>query len=349
MLTDAQKIDLVARYKNGAKISVLAKEFGYKSHQGCWSFLKSRGVEIRNDNYQSNRRYHFDTHIFDQIDTEAKAYWLGFIYADGCHYEKRYSLLVGLACKDEDHLNKLSKFFSLTRPLYKRTDKAGHCHVLLTATDMHMSRSLTLLGVMSAKTFKLTFPTPKQVPDHLIHHFVRGYFDGDGSIWSSARNLGHKPSTCVSLVGTEAFIQRISDISLQVTGSAGSINTRHPQRKHNIRSWALSGNTVVGRLIDWMYRDATVFLDRKEIRAREFRKRETQYRKSIEQLDTTGAVVATYRTAHEAAEKTGFNYFGIQNLCNGSASRYDKKGRFKHKRTSYMGYGWRYASNPYAH
>lgn len=62
---------------------------------------------------------------------------------------------------------------------------------------------LKRLGCTEQKSLNLTFPTKEQVPPHLLHHFIRGYFDGDGSI-SLYNNDYH-----VSIVGTESFIKSL--------------------------------------------------------------------------------------------------------------------------------------------
>ena len=52
--------------------------------------------------------------IFETIDTEEKAYWLGFMYADGYIGASRYSVGINLSLKDIDHLKKFCKYMGLT-------------------------------------------------------------------------------------------------------------------------------------------------------------------------------------------------------------------------------------------
>ena len=52
----------------------------------------------------------FNEHIFDIIDTEEKAYWLGFIYADGCISLKTNAFEISLKYDDINHLNKFNTF-----------------------------------------------------------------------------------------------------------------------------------------------------------------------------------------------------------------------------------------------
>ena len=45
-----------------------------------------------------------------------------------------------------------------------------------------MKQSLINAGILEKKTTTLKFPTNQQVPVNLIWHFIRGYYDGDGSL-----------------------------------------------------------------------------------------------------------------------------------------------------------------------
>ena len=62
---------------------------------------------------------------------------------------------------------------------------------------------LKKLGCVEKKSSILTFPTSQQVPNNLIYHFIRGYFDGDGSICITDKNYH------ISFVGTENFIKEL--------------------------------------------------------------------------------------------------------------------------------------------
>jgi intein/homing endonuclease len=199
-LKNKEKVSiLIKRYKNGEVISKIAKDIG-STYKSCWRILKKNNIKIRID---TNRKYKFSIDIFDKIDSEEKAYWLGFLYADGNNYEKRSTVSLVLALKDKDHILKFMKFLSLNRPLRtgsnlsfpKKSEFASIC-----ATDIHFSKRLAELGMMANKTHKLTFPS--FIDKKLIRHFIRGYFDGDGSVFFTQRKRTHKPSYGASFVST---------------------------------------------------------------------------------------------------------------------------------------------------
>ena len=115
--------------------------------------------------------------IFHIIDTEEKAYWLGFLYADG--YVSKYNQVeVSLTLEDEDHLIKLKNFINTNTEIIKDDHR---CRLLFCSKEL--AKDLANLGCVNNKSLILTFPTEEQVPQELLRHFLRGYVDGDG--WST--------------------------------------------------------------------------------------------------------------------------------------------------------------------
>lgn len=53
------------------------------------------------------KKIHFDEHVFDVIDTEEKAYWLGFLTADGYIYSRDNTFGISLASIDKHHVEKI--------------------------------------------------------------------------------------------------------------------------------------------------------------------------------------------------------------------------------------------------
>ena len=57
----------------------------------------------------SHRKFPVNDRFFEEIDTEEKAYFLGFLFADGCNSPDKNRLEVSLAKQDMDVLERLSK------------------------------------------------------------------------------------------------------------------------------------------------------------------------------------------------------------------------------------------------
>lgn len=119
---------------------------------------------------------------------------------------------------------------------------------------------LTQHGVGGKKTFTLEWP--RHIATHLVHHFTRGYFDGDGSAYHWEN--GHKSQTTFSVTGNHAFISSMQAI---LAKHCDLRSTSLQQRKINtpIFTMLYCGNAQIKRIHDFLYNDATVFMTRKKI------------------------------------------------------------------------------------
>lgn len=102
--------DIIPLYNQGVSLTKIAKLFN-TSRDTLSSRLKKMGIEVIN--IQNSTK--FNENIFDVIDTEEKAYWLGFLYADGYietpnDNKKSYSMELALKLSDVEHLIKFNDF-----------------------------------------------------------------------------------------------------------------------------------------------------------------------------------------------------------------------------------------------
>lgn len=95
------------------------------------------------------------------------------------------------------------------------------------------------------------------MPPELVRHFIRGYFDGDGSV-----TLKTGKSVRVTFVGTKSFLTSLQEI-LQSNLEISSVKLH---RDGNIYIYEKAGNLQTKLIYEWLYRDATVFLERKQKR-----------------------------------------------------------------------------------
>ena len=131
---------------------------------------------------------------FDTIDTEEKAYWLGFLFADGnlsvpSYTTKegkikngRYKISLELKAEDIEHLKKFAKAIDYEKEIktvkcsgYDDTTK--RCRLMF--NNKHMWNTLNNLGCTPRKSLTLQFPN---ISEKLEIPFIRGYFDGDGCL-----------------------------------------------------------------------------------------------------------------------------------------------------------------------
>lgn len=149
-------------------------------------WFRKYGFALRN-NQEKNRKYTCDSDYFECINSESKAYWLGFLYADGCVKDSTKTtkmLTISLAACDANHLEKLRQDINATQPInfYRTTGgyKVDAPYCRLSVQNDKLSRDLIRHGCVEHKTDIIT--PPINMRSDLIRHFIRGYLDGDGSI-----------------------------------------------------------------------------------------------------------------------------------------------------------------------
>ena len=156
---------------------------------------KEEQIKFIEENYPlythhtSNRSIRHD--FFKNISTELQAYLLGFYTADGSIDEKRKTFRIHQSIKDselvylyKDIISPDARLFSVADN-YKTTGRdgkeiTGHGSIGVDISSAILVNDLVELGIGYKKTYSdLTIPN---IPENLIRHFVRGFFDGDGSI-----------------------------------------------------------------------------------------------------------------------------------------------------------------------
>ena len=120
---------------------------------------------------------------FDEIDTQEKAYFLGWIMADGCVSirDGQYSIKIHIAKKDRYLIDEFQKAIGSSYPVSEKVSykRGTRCEsVYISATSRHMVESLERYGITPRKTGKERIPN--NIPNDMKRHFLRGFFDGDG-------------------------------------------------------------------------------------------------------------------------------------------------------------------------
>ena len=204
------------------------------------------------------RQYKLDEAYFDVVDTPQKAYFLGILYADGYNNEAKGSVHLSQNESHKDILDKLKVEIGSTSPytiVSQRTSPFGNQYkvkkqIRLNLYSRHLSNSLSKLGVVSNKTHVLKFP--KELPELLIPHFIRGYFDGDGYV---GINENYYNRAHISITGNDLFIKEVKSIIDIRFSLSGHLNVRHV-KSPNIVTLSYSGTKSCVSILSWLYRDA---------------------------------------------------------------------------------------------
>lgn len=255
--TDQDRISIVNKYVSGDSMDKIAKEYNINK-SSVHSILKTRNIPRRNSS-DSHKKYIINENFFDLIDTPEKSYFLGILFADGYNSPKRNLVRLCLISKDKPLLNKLRNILEYTKPLTKRTfsNPNWSSQYELAITNKHISHQLEKLGCIPNKSSKLNFPT--QISRHLLQHFIRGYYDGDGSL-RFYKNNPNQPR--LSITSTLSFCNKLQNvIETQV-----NINTGLYKHKINDFNYSvqISGRIQVRSFLSWIYEKDTISLQRKK-------------------------------------------------------------------------------------
>lgn len=195
----------------------------------------------------------FDKNMFKKIDSEEKAYWLGFLEADGCIHSGAgdYRIELGLAEKDFHHLEKYRSFIGKNNKISHRD---GTNSYRFNFRDKTVHADLINLGCTPRKSLTLCFPTKEQVSNKFLFPFLRGYFDGDGSFWYENRFGLNILSSKNFLEGLKKRYDNFSDLSLY------PINYDRPDRGQRIQT---GNRQKVNQFLNDIYSNANIYLDRK--------------------------------------------------------------------------------------
>lgn len=254
-------------FMNGMSIAKSSKKVGI-DEKTLSRYLRSKNVDTK----IHSRKYKFNEDYFKEINTEEKAYWLGFIYADGCVNEtiknkgknKVLNLEILLKLEDKYILEKFINYLGITdksiiknKSVKLKGKNYDACKVSICSTKL--CKDLINLGVTPRKSLTLIFPKEEMVCDNLLRHFIRGYFDGDGNIGirntSSFKNLPR-----ISVLGTEKFLNSLKNIyesKLNVT------SVKLYSRKGNEALTYQKTGDDARSILRYMYEGASVYLVRK--------------------------------------------------------------------------------------
>ncbi|HFJ9280746.1 hypothetical protein AT278_04755 [Bacillus cereus] len=221
------------------------------------------------------RKHFFNENYFTNIDTEQKAYWLGFISADGSVAKtsqwNSFRLQINLKHTDREHLELFkqhigaysSKIYEFDNDSSDRGfGKSRLARFVLNSQVLY--NDLYNLNVVINKTDTLSMPF---IREDLIHHYIRGYIDGDGSFsYTPRKEDPNRFRFSFEIVGNsrvllEQFREHFAKYDVKL-----SIYKR--KNGNSFRLMTGSGVTIkkISRLI---YNNASVYLERKFIKAQE--------------------------------------------------------------------------------
>jgi hypothetical protein len=199
ILAEEEISSILNDYYNN-KLTIKQCVFKYNSSKSTIiNLLKKRGYGGRKRESYNNNKYECDESFFEKIDSHEKAYWFGFIAADGNIYNQK--LQIGLNKKDENHLLKFCQRIKYSGPLYNDRSMKK-----LMICRKKIVKDLKNLGLIENKTYSIDGCIFDKIPSAFEKSAILGYIDGDGS-FSVIKKTG---ITRFSIVGNEPFLLYLS-------------------------------------------------------------------------------------------------------------------------------------------
>lgn len=253
---------VIEEYIKGVSIRTISETYQLTRYTVS-SFLEKNNIKTTKGNHY--RQYYHTENYFEIINSEEKAYWLGFMFADGYIVDNsnRYGqdeFGISLSEKDKDHLEKFKKSIEATNPIliYKRNSKTpGEPLARILLTSQKTVNDLIDKGCVKQKS--LILKPPKNIPNELIHHFIRGFFDGDGSIVKAKNKSMRKTDGFLYNINITTTYEMANWIQNIVNMGYVYKEKRHDKTYY----YSLGGHRQVINFYHFLYKDATIWMDRK--------------------------------------------------------------------------------------
>jgi hypothetical protein len=190
---------------------------------------------------QFKKKYHSNERFFCKIDY-ISAYWAGFIAADGTLTFKDNGISIGLNNKDKYHLLKFKEAIQTNSPI-KEVKSNNSARIGLYSKELF--NSLVKRGIKPNKSLSISHVN---IPDKLMPHFIRGVFDGDGSI--SGNDKSHI-QLCIS--GNKPFLEQIQNFLIkEIQISKTKI---YPLTKSKAYRLQYTGSQIF-KILEFIYKDS---------------------------------------------------------------------------------------------
>lgn len=227
--------------------------------------MRKFGLEIKRDRRGNAIKHNVNENIFHIIDTPEKAYWLGYITADGCisddkkrrksGYTYHYHRLTFCISKKDRYILESFRYFISGEDI-KIQDNTVHAfgkeyeQSSMKVSSKTITDDLMKHGIMPRKSGNEK--PPIGLPDYLVRHFIRGEFDGDGSVSISSKNLLR-----ITIVGSKNLMEWIKQ-------QFGYGSIRKDLKSPMLYEFQLYEQSEVLRFYKWLYDGATMYLPRKK-------------------------------------------------------------------------------------
>lgn len=178
-------------------------------HRNGYRFRSRSKEEISKQQSQNSRKYHINQDYFKEWSPNM-AYILGLWFADGCIYRGQM-FDITLHAKDKYILKRIAEELQYEGSLYDYVDRQA---VRINFSCVVIYNDIIALGGKETKSNDIEFPN---VPKEYLPDFIRGYFDGNGSIMNLKGGRINTAFTC----GSKKFLDKLLEILKTEAGVEG--------------------------------------------------------------------------------------------------------------------------------
>lgn len=250
LTTKEQDKGIVKLYEEGLSGSQVAKQVGVPKYL-VKERIRQSGISRK---HTIVYKYSVNEDAFSMINNEVSAYILGFIYADGTVSNDKV-LRVSISEIDKGHLLKINSLLGSNYPIYTVVGKSGYKPgsktVALQINNPKLAKDLIDCGLVVGR--ERFFETQEKIHRDVRHHFIRGYLDGDGCIRGS-----YNPS--VTFVGQVDILAWIRVTFHEELNTNPNLSIPKGRGIHSINYVGINQATLI---CEWLYKDATIWLQRK--------------------------------------------------------------------------------------
>lgn len=204
----------------------------------------------------------YDENYFEKINSEDKAYFLGFIYADGCVVNDtdkyRYQLSLKIHNKDNHILEEFVKYINGEMDIWYHGQRTMSQVVI---SGKKILKDLETKGIIPNKTFTIQYPV---IPENLERHFLRGYFDGDGCIRvNTDRRDNSKRGDLRIVSGSVDILNKINERMNFLFNT--NVNKLYGPKDKQYKFIGWAGMTDIEKIYHGFYDNTNLFLIRKRV------------------------------------------------------------------------------------
>lgn len=248
------------------------------SRERIRQILSKRGINV-SDHANKESRYwrknnvektKLNKHYFDVIDTEEKAYWLGYLTARGrvsdVNEWGRKELFLSIAPKNLEHFERFKETIEAdVEILTQRNYRVDKDYYKMRISSHYLASKLEEYHIETPK-HDLT-RVPEVVPEELVRHYFRGHYDGKGFL--HVRPDGEH--SMLFMYGSDPMLYDWCKYLVEEVGvelSPGAVS--NPSDTHLNHKFTLHAHDKIKKILDHLYADATIYQNRNWSKYRDY-------------------------------------------------------------------------------